>query len=146
MQLRSNFVTKAAILLIVGFPFFHSQSGSAQNQQTPASAQHSLSSRTNYSSQQSLNKNAGGSSNIPPQIVKRFDVNQDGILDQTEMAAAKAARKERMLEKFDKNGDGNLSDEEKAQARQFMQEQQNSNKNTNNAGQMHTSKQKSQTQ
>lgn len=146
MQFRRKIFTQTAILLAVSGLLFHSHSGSAQNQQAPVSSRKDLATGTNSSRQESFSKNNGNSNTIPPQIVKRFDVNQDGILDSTEMAAAKAARKERMLEKFDKNGDGNLSEEEKAQARQFMQEQQNFNKNANKSGQMRSNRQNPQAQ
>jgi Ca2+-binding EF-hand superfamily protein len=57
---------------------------------------------------------------LPPEIIKRFDKDGDGKLNKEEMAAAKAAREERMkaqkeemLKKFDKDGDGKLSEEER---------------------------------
>ena len=142
MQFRSKFFTKLAILLTVGCPLFHNQAGAAQNQQASATGQNDLATGADSSRQQSFNRNAGISSSIAPQIVKRFDVKQDGVLDSTEIAAARAARKERMLEKFDKNGDGNLSEEEKTQARQFMQEQQSSFNSANKSGQMRSNRQK----
>ena len=52
------------------------------------------------------------------EILKKFDKDGDGKLNDEEKAAAKAAGKAaheaEMLKKFDKDGDGKLSDEEKA--------------------------------
>lgn len=64
-------------------------------------------------------------------IMKRFDKNKDGKLDEDEKAAAKAYNMERgkgpgadragglgkkVVERFDKDGDGKLNDAEKAEA------------------------------
>lgn len=58
------------------------------------------------------------------EMLKKFDANGDGQLDDTEKAAAKAAmqakhaaRKAEMLKKYDKNGDGTLDADEKAAAK-----------------------------
>ncbi len=65
------------------------------------------------------------------EILKRFDKNGDGKLDEDEKAAAKEANRDevtgrqakvreklgkRALEKFDKNGDGKLDEAERAEA------------------------------
>lgn len=54
-------------------------------------------------------------------MLKKYDANGDGKLDDTEKAALKAdrkakceARKAEMLKKYDANGDGTLDDTEKA--------------------------------
>jgi Ca2+-binding EF-hand superfamily protein len=58
---------------------------------------------------------------MPPEMLKKFDKDGDGKLNEEERAAAKAAREEmmkahkaEMLKKFDKDGDGKLSAEEEA--------------------------------
>ena len=58
------------------------------------------------------------------ELLKRFDKNGDGRLDEEERAAARNRRGKRgkgrfaeVLKKFDKDGDGKLNDEERAQAR-----------------------------
>lgn len=70
-------------------------------------------------------------------LVKRFDANQDGRLDETERAAAKQAGQERrarmqenrkqVLERFDADGDGKLGDTERQNMREtwqkFLQQQ-----------------------
>jgi len=75
------------------------------------------------------------------ELIKRFDKNGDGKLDEEEKAAAKEAmkmegggrgpggaegekRRAELLKRFDKNGDGKLDDEERAEmekARQLIQ-------------------------
>lgn len=57
-------------------------------------------------------------------MLKKFDKNGDGKLDDSEKEAAKTAMKERreerhkkILARFDKNGDGKLDDAEKAAAK-----------------------------
>lgn len=53
-------------------------------------------------------------------MLEKFDTNKDGKLDDTEKAAAQAAREARkaeMLKKYDANGDGKLDDTEKAAAK-----------------------------
>jgi Ca2+-binding EF-hand superfamily protein len=64
---------------------------------------------------------------LPPEILKKFDKDGDGKLNEEEREAAKAAREEmmkarkkEMLEKFDKDGDGKLSEEEEKAAREAM--------------------------
>lgn len=54
---------------------------------------------------------------IPPGVLKKFDKDGDGKLNDEEMAAWKSAReseKKAMLEKYDTNKDGKLDDAEKA--------------------------------
>ena len=69
-------------------------------------------------------------------ILKHFDKNGDGKLDEQERAAAMKARgekgdgpgpgagREEVLKRFDKDGDGKLNDEERAAARKAMEERQ----------------------
>lgn len=66
------------------------------------------------------------------EIIKKFDKDGDGKLNEQERAAAKKAlggqgggadRRAALLKKFDKDGDGKLSDEEKAAAKKFFAEQ-----------------------
>lgn len=69
-------------------------------------------------------------SEVPPSVLKKFDKNKDGVLDETELAkweAEKAAKREKyakekaeMLEKFDANKDGKISEEERAAAKLEM--------------------------
>jgi hypothetical protein len=68
---------------------------------------------------------------VPPSVLKRYDKNKDGALDEKERGkweADKAARREKdrvqraeMLEKFDTNKDGRLSEEERAAAKLAME-------------------------
>jgi hypothetical protein len=68
---------------------------------------------------------------VPPSILKRYDRNKDGVLDEKERAkwesdkaAARAKyQKERaeMLERFDTNQDGRISEEERAAAKLAME-------------------------
>lgn len=67
---------------------------------------------------------AGGdafSGQIPPEIMKKFDRNKDGQLDDKEKKAAmsalgpKKSRKEMLQEKLDLNGDGKVTKEEREQ-------------------------------
>jgi hypothetical protein len=61
---------------------------------------------------------------MPPGLLKKFDTNQDGILDETEKAAMEAKREElrkggearraEMMAKYDTDKDGQLSDAERA--------------------------------
>lgn len=54
---------------------------------------------------------------VPPGILKKYDKDGDGKLNEEETAAWKAAReaeKKAALEKYDTNKDGKLSDDEKA--------------------------------
>jgi hypothetical protein len=63
----------------------------------------------------------------PPSVLKRYDKNKDGALDEAERTkweADKAARREKerteraaMLEKYDTNKDGKLSEEERVSAK-----------------------------
>ena len=54
---------------------------------------------------------------VPPQVLKQFDKNGDGKLDESEKQAARAA----MMKRFDKNGDGKIDEAERQAAREaFM--------------------------
>lgn len=61
------------------------------------------------------------SGQVPPDVLKKFDKNKNGQLDEAEKKAAMAAlgpkksRKEQLLEKLDLNGDGKVTKEEKEQ-------------------------------
>lgn len=61
-----------------------------------------------------------------PEALRQYDVNEDGILDAEERAAAKADREEKhkadRLSRWDLNGDGVIDDEERAAARAAMYE------------------------
>ena len=69
---------------------------------------------------------------IPPSVLKRYDKNKNGALEEAEIAkweADKAAAREKrkaereaMLAKYDLNKDGRLSAEERAEAKIAMQE------------------------
>ena len=70
------------------------------------------------------------------ELLKRFDANGDGKLDETERAAAREAGRElkekhpklgkkaeqKLLEKFDANKDGKLDETEKAAAKKWREE------------------------
>lgn len=68
---------------------------------------------------------------VPPSILKKYDRNKDGVLDEKERAkweADKAAAREKyqkqraeMLEKFDTNKDGKLDEQERAAAKLAME-------------------------
>jgi hypothetical protein len=70
---------------------------------------------------------------VPPGILKKYDKNKDGALDETELArweADKAARREKerkareeRLQKYDLNKDGKLSEDEKAAAKLAMEKE-----------------------
>lgn len=54
---------------------------------------------------------------IPPGLLKKYDTNQDGVLDEKEKAALeadKAKMMEKRLEKFDANKDGKIDASEEA--------------------------------
>jgi len=87
----------------------------------------------------------GDGQGIPAEILKRFDKNGDGKLDEQERAAAKKAREERggklgqagggdgklrdeILKRFDKDGDGKLNEQERAAAKQAHEDRVNKNK------------------
>jgi Ca2+-binding EF-hand superfamily protein len=68
---------------------------------------------------------------IPPDLLKKFDKNGDGQLDEKEQNAAgealgpKKSRKEMLQEKLDKNGDGRITKEEReAAAAEYKAEQE----------------------
>ncbi len=86
---------------------------------------------------------------IPAEILKRFDKDGDGKLNDTERAAARKAREERggapgkpgqpggvgdgklreeILKRFDKDGDGKLNDQERAAAKKAHDERKNNKK------------------
>ena len=63
------------------------------------------------------------------ELLKRFDKNGDGRLDEEERAAARRQRGKKgkgrfaeVLKRFDKDGDGKLNDEERAQARRAREQ------------------------
>ena len=80
----------------------------------------------------------GGDGKMREEVLKRFDKNGDGKLNDEEKAAAKKAHDERgggdgkmreeILKRFDKDGDGKLNDEEKAAAKKAHDERVNKNK------------------
>ena len=73
---------------------------------------------------QACQDGGGSSAGKKQRMEKRFDVNQDGKLDDQEMAAKEAARKEafqRLQGQYDKDGDGKLSESEKAERRAAME-------------------------
>ena len=64
---------------------------------------------------------------LPPEIIEKFDKDGDGMLNEEEREAAKAARgdmeanrRKELLAKFDKDGDGKLSEDEKKAMREAM--------------------------
>lgn len=66
---------------------------------------------------------------VPPGILKKYDANQDGVLDEKEKAALdadkakhKAEWEAKRLEKFDKNKDGKLDESELAAEKALKQE------------------------
>ena len=75
-------------------------------------------------------KNVPAKSDVPPSVLKKFDKNKDGALDEKELAkweAEKTARREKyakeraeLLAKFDANKDGKISEEERAAAKLEM--------------------------
>jgi hypothetical protein len=54
-------------------------------------------------------------------MLREYDKDGDGKLNEEERKAARDAREQRMLKEFDKDGDGKLSDEEREAARQRRQ-------------------------
>jgi Ca2+-binding EF-hand superfamily protein len=94
----------------------------------------------------------GDGQGIPAEVLKRFDKDGDGKLNDAERAAAKKAREERggrpgrpgqpgggggsgdgklreeILKRFDKDGDGKLNDEERAAAKKAHDERKNTKK------------------
>jgi Ca2+-binding EF-hand superfamily protein len=72
---------------------------------------------------QSTGGSATGEMPIPPEMIKKFDKNKDGKLDDTEKKAAYAAmnaqgksRTQLLKEKLDTNGDGKIDEAEKKAA------------------------------
>ena len=66
---------------------------------------------------------------VPPGVLKKYDANQDGALDEKEKAAMeadkakhKAESEAKRLEKFDKNKDGKLDESELAAEKALKQE------------------------
>lgn len=75
-------------------------------------------------------KKGKGQREMPEHVIKKFDKDGDGKLNEEERQAAREARKEmqkagraKMLKRFDKDGDGKLSDEERKTARETMQKE-----------------------
>ena len=85
----------------------------------------------------------GNGQNVPAEVLKRFDKDGDGKLNETERAAAKKAHderggrpgqpggdgkpgdgkmKEEILKRFDKDGDGKLNEAERAAAMKAREE------------------------
>ena len=58
---------------------------------------------------------------VPPEVLKKFDTNGDGKLDETERKAMYEDMKAEMLKKFDKDGDGKLSEDERKAMRADME-------------------------
>lgn len=64
---------------------------------------------------------SGFGGQVPPEVLKKFDKNKNGQLDEDEQKAAMAAlgpkksRKEQLLEKLDLNGDGKITADEREQ-------------------------------
>jgi Ca2+-binding EF-hand superfamily protein len=58
------------------------------------------------------------------ELIKKYDKNGDGVLDETEKTAMREElrkkREEERLKKYDKNGDGKLDDAEKEAMREDM--------------------------
>lgn len=54
---------------------------------------------------------------IPAEVLKEFDQDGDGKLNDEERAAMRAVREKKKLERYDTDKDGKLSDEEKAAMR-----------------------------
>jgi Ca2+-binding EF-hand superfamily protein len=48
-----------------------------------------------------------------PELLKKYDKNGDGKLDQEERAALQKDRQAEMMKKYDKNGDGKIDEEER---------------------------------
>jgi hypothetical protein len=66
---------------------------------------------------------------VPPGILKKYDANQDGVLDEKEKAAMEADKAKhkaeweaKRLEKLDKNKDGKLDESELAAEKALKQE------------------------
>lgn len=75
------------------------------------------------------------------EMLKRFDANGDGKLDETERAAARAAHpkagkkaEQRLLERFDANKDGKLDETEMAAAKKWREEHAGKAGKKNKAG------------
>lgn len=69
---------------------------------------------------------------IREEMIKKYDKDGDGKLNETERAEMKAAMKaefeKRMLEKFDADKDGKLNDAEKAEMKKWMDEHKGQHK------------------
>jgi len=59
---------------------------------------------------------------VMQQIKARFDANHDGVLDESERAAARQAIHAKLLERFDANHDGALDVNERQAARHAIQQ------------------------
>ena len=54
------------------------------------------------------------------EVLKEFDKDGDGKLNEEERKAAGEAMRKKLIEKFDKDGDGKLNEEERKAAREAM--------------------------
>lgn len=73
----------------------------------------------------------GAPRELPPEIVKKYDKDGDGKLNEEEtktareaLQAEREAARKKMIEKFDKDGDGKLNDEERKAAREAAEARQ----------------------
>jgi hypothetical protein len=70
---------------------------------------------------------------VPAAVLKKYDKNKDGKLDDQEKAAWKADQKkqrEEQLKKYDKNKDGKLDAEEKAAMKEDLKKKNTSGKSS----------------
>lgn len=74
----------------------------------------------------------GTSAQTAEQVKARYDINGDGVLDDSEQAAAKKA----LTQKFDTDGDGQLSEVEKERAKEQLKSQARKQFDTNGDGKL----------
>ena len=67
------------------------------------------------------------------EMMKKYDKNGDGKLDQEELAAMRKDRESDLLKKYDKNGNGKLDDDEREVYRADMKKQREELLNKRNA-------------